>query len=124
MKSKISLVIIVFGVLPIVSAGVFFAVRNWQFGIPQDPDEIITNTEIQRQYIPLTEWGMRTISSSRTVDGDLVVNSEVIIEDSDFLQRGNITVEGNGRLIFRDSLVALSGQDPIENSRITVKDKA
>lgn len=117
MFSKRNLIILGVVILGIV---VFFVVvrtgRN--FVATEDAQKTFgEEVKVQREFIPLTEWGKRNTSKRKVSNEDFVVSSGVeIFADTEFLQSGNIIIEGSGKLIFRDSVIQMSpGEEPRAN---------
>jgi len=117
---------IVIALIIILILGVFFVVRMTQgLGIGRGSGESFgKETRVQRGFIPLSEWGLRDTSKRKVSNEDFVVDSGIVeIEDTEFFQTGNIIVEGNGKLVFKNSIVEMSpGKNPRAN--IFVRDEA
>ena len=85
-------------------------------------------TLVQRGFTPLGQWGKRNTERREESYEVIVIGAEEvrIIEDTDFFQEGDIIVKGNGKLIFRNSVVEMTPKADgggLSRANIFVRDK-
>lgn len=79
---------------------------------------------VQRDFVPIEQWGERDTSKREVSKGDFIVRDETItVLGTRFLQSGNIIVEGGGKLIFINSILEMSPGGNDTRANIFVKDQ-
>ena len=115
-------IVLVFSVLIFVG---FFAVREvMDLVVNRGGGGFGEEAKVQRDFVPIEQWGERDTSRREVSKGDFIVRDETVtILETRFLQSGNIIVEGEGKLIFIDSILEMSPGENDSRANIFVKDQ-
>lgn len=109
----------------ILASGFWGVKAGWKF-IKERPAKKYYGEEtlVQRGFVPLGQWGRRETKHREKSSGDIVISEGTkIITDTEFLHAGSITLLGESRLAFQNSVVEMTPQDA-RRADIFVKDKA
>lgn len=118
--------ILIFLLIIVLAGAGFFAVRKGKHYVATKDAQKTFGEEafVQREFIPLDQWGKRETVKRKIADSDFVVSTSTeVLEDTEFLGSADIVVEGTGKLIFKNSAVIMS-QGQKTRIRIIVKDNA
>ncbi|MBI1888815.1 MAG: hypothetical protein HYS15_02695 [Candidatus Spechtbacteria bacterium] len=112
-------------IVVLAGAGFFVARKGKHYVATKDARKTFGEEAfVQREFIPLDQWGKRETVKRKIADSDFVVRSTTeILEDTEFLGAADIVVEGTGKLIFKNSAVIMS-QGQKQRTHIVVKDNA
>lgn len=112
-------------IIVLILGGVGFGIwEGWKFFEEKRAGQYYgEETLAQRGFIPLGHWGKRETEKRKFSETPFVIDSEVLfVKNTDFFQKGNITVSGTGKLIFQNSVVEMTAGET-RRAIISLKDR-
>lgn len=119
---------IIIAILGIIAVAIFFVIVRTGRDFVATKDALKTfgeSPQAQMEFVPLTDWGDRDTSKREVQNQDYVLASGTrYFEDTEFLQKGNIILSGDAKIVFLNSMLEMSPAERGDNSKIILSGEA